>query len=163
VVNPIRKEHIVDGICQQLQLELETAQTAAESAREGATHQDSKAENQYDTRGLESSYLAGAQAERVLQLAESLHRFKELSIREYTEESKIGITALIELDDGGTKQLYFLVGSNGGMKIKVKDQSIMVITLDSPLGRALRGKTNGDIVELKVRNKTREFEITKLS
>ena len=163
MVNPIRKEQIVEGICEQLQIELETAETAAASAREGATHQDAKAENQYDTRGLEASYLAGAQAERVLKLAESLHRFKELAVREYSQEDKIGITALIELDDGETKQLYFLVDRNGGMKIKIKDQSIMVITLDSPLGRALRGKTTSDIVEIKVRKKTREFEITKLS
>lgn len=33
-----------------------------------ATHEDTKAENKYDTHGLEASYLARAQSERVLDL-----------------------------------------------------------------------------------------------
>ena len=37
---------------------------AALAAHEAATHSESKAEDQYDTRGLEASYLAGAQSKR---------------------------------------------------------------------------------------------------
>jgi len=159
----MRKEIIVEKICMQLQRELETAETAAASAREGATHEDARAENQYDTRGLEASYLAGAQAERVLQLAERLHRFKTLAIREPLEGKKIGLTALIELDDGDTRQLYFLLGESGGMKLNVEDQSITVITPDSPLGRSLIGKSEGDFIEIVVKKSKREYEITRVA
>jgi len=153
------KQLIVKKICENLSLEQETAKKAADSAREGATHEDAKAENQYDTRGLEASYLAGAQAERVLHLSDCIGRFRNIILKNFSEGAPIGLTALIRLDDGETEQVYFLAGDAGGMKLTVNKESIMVITPKSPLGQALMGKKRGDFIEVRIRNDLREFEI----
>ena len=52
-------------LIKQINDELEVIKKSAEIAHDDATHEESRAENKYDTRGLESSYLAGAQMERV--------------------------------------------------------------------------------------------------
>ena len=158
----MNKKSIIDDICEQLEREKQTAEAAAASAREGATHEDAKPENQYDTRGLEASYLAGAQAERVMNLAQSLHKFQNLVIRNYKSEDKIGLTALVEIDDGESQQKYFLANDAGGMKIQMKNETVMVITPQSPIGKALMNKGLGDFIEIKVKKETREYEISNI-
>src|SRR5690606_41710128 len=49
---------------------------AAQATREDATHEDNKAENKYDTRGLEASYLAEAQARQAEEAGIGLARFE---------------------------------------------------------------------------------------
>ena len=103
------KPLIVDKICENLRLEQETAKRAADSAREGATHEDAKAENQYDTRGLEASYLAGAQAERVMHLSDCIGRFKNIVLKDFSK----GV--LFELNDETTR-LNFTTQVNNYMR-----------------------------------------------
>ena len=153
------KQLIIEKICENLSAEQETAKKAADSAREGATHEDAKAENQYDTRGLEASYLAGAQAERVLHLSDCIGRFRNIVLKDFSQGAPVGLTALVRLDDGEAEQVYFIAGDAGGMKLTVDRENIMVITPKSPLGQALMGKKKGDFIEVRIRNDLREFEI----
>ncbi|NBU22139.1 hypothetical protein EBS43_12140, partial [bacterium] len=60
----IQKSQILASIVQKLNHELQTIELSAQAALEAATHEESKAEDQHDTRGLEASYLARAQASR---------------------------------------------------------------------------------------------------
>ena len=60
-------------------------------------------------------------------------------------------------------KVYFLLGESGGMKLNVEDQSITVITPDSPLGRSLIGKSEGDFIEIVVKKSKREYEITRVA
>ena len=153
------KPLIVDKICENLRREQETAKKAADSAREGATHEDAKAENQYDTRGLEASYLAGAQAERVMHLSDCIGRFKNIVLKDFSKGAAIGLTALVHLDDGEAQQVYFIAADAGGMKLSVENENIMVITPKSPVGQAVMGRKRGDFIEVRIRNELREFEI----
>lgn len=52
------KRALIKKIVAQLEAELALLTKAARSAHAEATHESSKAENKYDTRGLEASYLA---------------------------------------------------------------------------------------------------------
>jgi hypothetical protein len=54
-----------------LAADLETAERAQQAAREGATHEEAKPENDKDTRALEQSYVARGQAKRVEELGGS--------------------------------------------------------------------------------------------
>ncbi len=54
---------------------------AALATYEAATHEESKPENEYDTRGLEASYLAGAQAKRTAEIEELLIILKHLDVK----------------------------------------------------------------------------------
>lgn len=66
------KKKLIELICAQLEKDLQTAIAAAVATYEAATHEESKPENEYDTRGLEASYLAGAQSKRAGEIEELL-------------------------------------------------------------------------------------------
>ena len=71
----LNKRIIVDKIIATLAAELEGYARSARAALEGATDEQNKAENKYDTRGLEASYLArgqSAQATEVTAVNQSL-------------------------------------------------------------------------------------------
>ena len=51
------KQSLHQALLMRLRADLELLERAAHTAREAATHEESKAENKYDTRGLEASYL----------------------------------------------------------------------------------------------------------
>ena len=60
----VKKEAVVKKIIERLQADLELYFKAARAAHFEATHEQSKAENKYDTRGLEASYLARGQSKQ---------------------------------------------------------------------------------------------------
>src|SRR3954451_22195157 len=105
------KRRLVDTIQIHLAEELATLMQAAKAAHEAATHEESKAEDQHDTRGLEASYLAGAQAQRAAELHAQLLMWKHLPVREYGSNDVACPAALVELEfQGGkaTRAFYFI-------------------------------------------------------
>lgn len=64
---------LVAALINELRLRYDRAVSALSGAREAATGADTKAENKYDTRGLEASYLAAGQAEQADDLSRALH------------------------------------------------------------------------------------------
>ena len=54
---------------------------------------------------------------------------------------------------------YFIAPQGGGMKTEFAGAPIQVITPRSPIGRALLGKTVGEIVELRLDRGAREYEV----
>ena len=64
----VNKQSLVKKIIARLTGELELYAKAAHAAHAEATHEQSKAENKYDTRGLEASYLARGQSKQAAEL-----------------------------------------------------------------------------------------------
>ena len=60
----MNKRALIRKIVARLTEELEFYFRAAQASRAEATHEQSKAENKYDTRGLEASYLARGQSKQ---------------------------------------------------------------------------------------------------
>ena len=56
------KKRLLEEIIARLRADAAKMKAAALATHEEATHEDNKAESKYDTRGLEASYLAEAQA-----------------------------------------------------------------------------------------------------
>lgn len=131
---------------------LETARIAHAAAVEGATHSEAKAENDKDTRGLEQSYLARGQAQRVAELEAAVSDVAAMKLRVFTARDAIAMSALVAADDDGEQRRYFIAPGGGG---SVLAGGIQVITPQSPIGLALLGKRVGDTVELR----GRELEI----
>src|SRR3954466_4202199 len=106
------KRRLVETIKTHLAEELATLMQAAKAAHEAATHEESKAEDQHDTRGLEASYLAGAQAQRAAELHAQLLMWKHLPVREYGSNDVACPAALVELEfqggNGNTRAFYFI-------------------------------------------------------
>jgi transcription elongation GreA/GreB family factor len=156
----INKTQLIDEIRSRLEQEFEAITLAANAAHEAATHEESRAEDQHDTRGLESSYLAGAQAQRAAEIQQQIHLYKHLDVKSFSEKDPIASSAVVELESGGKKSLYFIGPLGGGMKLQFGNQLIQVITPRSPLGEELMGRKKGDSVEIEAQGGLREFEIT---
>lgn len=155
------KNLLVEQLSKIIEEEIEVTVRAAQSAKEAATHEELVAENKYDTKGLEASYLAGAQARRSQELRSLLSELSILKIRNFEEDSPLSLSALVELTDDNSKlSYYFLVPSQGGYKLEQKGVTIQCITPNAPLGKSLMGKVVGDEIELSLKNEKIFFEIT---
>jgi transcription elongation GreA/GreB family factor len=154
------KQKVVDQIRLYLEEELAVIEKAVDSAREAATHEENKAENQYDTRALEASYLANAQAKRADEIRQLLLMYKFLPVKDYSKEKAVACPgALIELEYNETRAFYFIAPLGGGLVTRVDGKPVQVITPVSPMGEALMGKKTGDTIEVDTRNGAREYEV----
>lgn len=138
------KALIFKTLIEEITRNLQAALTAAQNTYDIATHEDNKAENKYDTRGLEASYLAGAQAERVRDLKETLTVISNLPFKSFGNNDKIALTALVEIQTEEKTNWVLVLPKGGGQNVAIQKQSIKVITPESPLGQVLIGKKNGD-------------------
>lgn len=146
----------------QLEKEIPELIAAARATYEAATHEESKPENEYDTRGLEAAYLAGAQAERIAQMEELLHIYKHLELRSFSKEDPIEATALVEVELNSKKSFVFMMPKGGGQIVQFEGRPVQVITPASPLGEALLGAKVGDVAVVERGEDVREYEILKI-
>ncbi|MEI8341206.1 MAG: transcription elongation factor GreAB, partial [Verrucomicrobiota bacterium] len=93
----MNKETLIKKIVLRLIAELEGATRAARMAHDEATHEQSKAENKYDTRGLEASYLAHGQARQMMEMEAAISTFKNMDSRKFGPGEPIEPGALVEL------------------------------------------------------------------
>lgn len=153
------KQKIISEIIEKFESELAVMAKAAQETREAATHEESVAEDKYDTRGLEASYLAGAQARRVAELQWIIHSYQNLELLEFTSQSFVGITALVEVSSETKKKLFFLAPKGGGILIDVDSIKVQIVAPDSKLGAELMGKVVGDSVEMQIVGRLKEYEV----
>lgn len=133
--------------------------TSAAAAKDAATHEESRAEDKHDTRATEAGYLAGAQAARVAELRRVLTVLRMFPLRDLAPEAQIAPGALVELETNGARALYFLIPQVGGISVRVADRPVQVISPQSPLGDALLGRRRGEVIEVEMGPKTREYEV----
>jgi transcription elongation GreA/GreB family factor len=144
----MNKRAIIKKIIARLTDELEIYFRAAKFSRAEATHESSKAESKYDTRGLEASYLARGQSKQAAELEAAIAEYQKLGVKKFGADEPIGLGALVELEHGGENSFYFIGPRAGGTEILHEKKEILVITPQSPLGEQLLGKKSGDILKL---------------
>ena len=150
----MNKQTIIEHIVAHLDAELLRYAKAARVAHSEATDEQSRAENKYDTRGLEASYLAHGQSRQVIETGQAREQFLALSVRSFEPDEPIAMGALIELQNSGEQMWCFLGPAAGGTEVTCENREVLVITPPSPLGRLLMGKRRNDLVEMGV-GKTR--------
>lgn len=157
----VDKRILVAALREQIAREIEAMKRAARDAAEAATHEEAKPENDKDTRGLEASYLARGQAERVRELERDHNALQFLALRDLGEGEAIRLGALVEVsaEEAEVSSLYFISPAGGGMRAKASGADVLVVTPQSPLGQALVGKSVGDVVQIRARAGARELEI----
>ena len=142
---------------------LQNTTEAAQQAHETATHEGNKAENKYDTLGLEAAYLAAGQSKRVAELEHKLQAFKKLKVRDFTEDMPIGIGALVSLNTmENDKKYVFLSPVSGGLEIEFNKIKLMLISESSPLGKALKNSFIGDDILIRQAHHELNYEISGL-
>jgi transcription elongation GreA/GreB family factor len=144
----VNKSAIIKKIVARLIEELQVYFRAAQFSRAEATHESSKAESKYDTRGLEASYLARGQSRQAAEIEAAIAEFEKLPVKKFAADDPIGIGALVELENGGENFFYFIGPRAGGTEVLHDKKEILVITPQSPLGEQLMGKKSGDQPQL---------------
>jgi transcription elongation GreA/GreB family factor len=144
----MNKRAVIQKIVARLAEELQVYFRAAQFSRAEATHESSKAENKYDTRGLEASYLARGQSKQAAEIQSAIAEFEKLPVKKFGVNEPIGLGALVELEHGGENSFYFIGPRAGGTEVLHDKKEILVITPQSPLGEQLMGKKFGDQPQL---------------
>jgi transcription elongation GreA/GreB family factor len=158
------KKEILNLIIEALRGEEQLLIDAALSAKTAATEVEAKPEHKYDTRGLEQSYLAGAQAKRAIEIKESIQALLNLHLVEFGLKDSIDVTALVQLEgDEGETKYYFLLPERGGIKVNYKKKEIASLSPDSPMAQRLIGKTKGDEIEFTVAGQQKSYSIVSVS
>ncbi|WP_087018471.1 hypothetical protein [Thaumasiovibrio subtropicus] len=129
----------------QLEEQRQTALSAADSAHHDATHEQSVAETQYDTIGLEAAYLAHGQSQRVHECELAILQLKTLQWQDVEDEGDVDIGSLVKLSSGAW---YWLLPIAGGLKVDASTMGkITVVTPHSPLGEQLNGAYCEEMLE----------------
>jgi transcription elongation GreA/GreB family factor len=155
----MNKRTLIRKIIVRLTDELEIYFRAANASRAEATHEQSKAESKYDTRGLEASYLAHGQSRQAAEIESAIADFEKLTARKFGDDEVIGLGALVELESGGEHTFYFIGPRAGGTEVVHEKNEILVITPQSPLGEQLIGKKQDDRPQLNLGGKTQSGRI----
>ena len=155
----MNKRAILKKIIAKLAGELDLYVRAAHFSRAEATHESNKAENKYDTRGLEASYLARGQSRQLAELEAAIVEFEKLGVKKFGAGDAIAVGALVELATNGESSFYFIGPRAGGTEVIHDRQEILVITPQSPLGEQLVGKMAGDEPQWKLGGESRAAKI----
>lgn len=149
----VKKSALRDAILQQLRQELATQAKAAEMARDEAISEESRPENKWDTHSQEAAYLAEGQARLAGEISACIEMYATVPLPDFFAGDAIAVGALVEVEpaapsSGAGKRAWYFVGPRGGgIEVHVDGKTILVLTLQSPLGRQLLGKRVGDVVQ----------------
>lgn len=152
----IDKKNILKKLIENLQTELGEVEGAAKSTRDLATQDDLKSEGKYDTRAIEASYLASAQQKRVEEIKIDIQMLEEIEIQN-SKKLQMGSLALIEYK--GNERYYFLTSTSGGTMLTVDGQTILVISVFSPLGNGALGLVEGESFEVETPKELRTYKV----
>jgi transcription elongation GreA/GreB family factor len=143
----VNKSDLRTAILQQLRRELDRSAGAAALARDEAISEESRAENKWDTHSQEAAYLAEGQARQAATIGESIEFYLTLPLPDYPPGAAIAAGAVVELEDQRGRRSWYVIGPRaGGLEVDLAGQTVLVVTPQSPLGRALLGKRTGDPV-----------------
>ncbi len=155
----IDKKVILEKLIENLQHELSEVEEAAKSTRDLATQDDLKSEGKYDTRAIEASYLASAQQKRVEEIKTDIQMLEEIEIQ---NSSKIQMGSLAQISYNGNERYYFLTSTSGGTMLTVDGETILVISVFSPLGNGALGLKAGESFEVETPKELRTYQVLKV-
>lgn len=100
----------------------------------------------------------GLNEARVAELEDKINRAEIIDISKLSGDTvKFGATVTLEDEDSGEKVTYKIVGDT---EANLRDRKI---SISSPIGRALIGKSMGESVDVTTPKGTRTFEILKVN
>ena len=151
----MNKRALIEKIIANLAEEVESYARSARASQAEATDEQSKAENKYDTRGLEASYLWHGQSRHAAELEEAIAQYRALPLRDFGAGDAIELSALVEVEREGETMRYFIGPRAGGMEIGHGGKAVLVITPHSPLGRQLIGAKAGGRLKIETGGRCR--------
>ena len=159
----MNKRKLIAAIIEKLRGDLALHHKAAGAARAEATDEQSKAENKYDTRGLEASYLARGQSRQAAELGEAIKAFENLVGKDFVPVDGAAVGAAVKLQSGQEVSNYFIGPRGGGTEVTYENEDVLVITPETPLGSQLLGRKAGEKCLLNVGGQKQVFEVLAVS
>lgn len=144
----MNKVALLQQLKERLAARIEAFERSARAAHEEATHEQNKAENKYDTRALEASYLAEGQTRQAAEVYQALEDLENFRCRDFTPTESIASGALVELEGTDGDAWYFLVPFAGGTELVAEGEEILVLNPSSPLGQSLSGRKLNEMFKL---------------
>lgn len=159
-MSPDDKKQITAKIIEALRKEADGYRRAAQAAQAAATDPDSKAENKYDTRTLEASYLARGVAVRVVETEQALAEWEAMPIRDFSTMMPVAVGALVFLENAHGRTVCYIGPGGGGISVDYDGDEVLVITPSSPLGKQLMRRREGEFLLLKTGDTLQETVIS---
>lgn len=148
----MNKQAILTLVTSEVNALLRQAELAAENAHKAAIDDQSVAETQYDTLAIEASYLAEGQSRRIDQLNTQLQQLSDLTL---TTNKLVAIGAVVELEyDNGECKWVFVLPCGAGIQVQAQNHTILAITPQAPLAKAILKKTIDDEFILTISGKS---------
>lgn len=159
----MNKAALIRKIIDHLTTELALYHKAARAAHAEATHEQSRPENKYDTRGLEASYLARGQSRHAAEIVLAIELFEKLPAKKFLKNDAIDLGALVKLRGNGECSFYFVGPRGGGMEILHEKKEVLVLTPQSPLGQQIMGRKEGDRLVIETGGARNDFTVMSVS
>jgi hypothetical protein len=144
------KQALLRQLIEQVVERLSGFDKSVREAHAEATHEQNKAENKYDTRAIEASYLAEGQARQAAEVAGAIQTLEGLALRDFGPATPIAPGALVQLEGNGEVAWYFVAACAGGTELVSAGLPVLVLTPQSPLGGALSGLKKGGRFKLQL-------------
>ena len=159
------KQSLLAQMNENLRESARLARNASEDAEHEARTGATPCEKRNDARvAIEYSQMAKAQARRARDARESLATLERFEPKPLGPRDRITIGAVVEIEDEetGAGRTFFLAPVGAGMNLTGPDGDghITVVTPASPIGRAVRGRLVGDIIDVTIKGNLREWQIT---
>lgn len=138
------KSQFFNRLIETLREECMHAIQASKDAAEYATDEESRPESQWDTQGLEASYLAAGQASQAKQWAADVEELQSEREDLLKPRTRVALGALFSCDLAGTEEWFFFAGVAGGHVVRMEQSEVTVITAKSTLASSILGKKVGE-------------------
>lgn len=156
------KKVVIELIVAALVRDLRVLVSSVQASNEEASHEQNKPENKYDTRALEASYLARGQSRQVVELERAIQEFQTLSAAPWPADEPIDVGALLVVKSGRDEDVYLLGPKAGGVEVVCNGATVTVITPQSPIGRLLVGRTQGETIIFPTTREERRLKIVQV-
>jgi transcription elongation GreA/GreB family factor len=157
------KSDLIAKIAVRLEEMVALYDAAARKTHAEATDEENRAEDKYDTRGLEASYLAQGQINQLAETVEAVAQFRRLRPRTFAADEAIDVGACVELAGPKEKSFLFIGPCAGGTEVEHEGHTVLVLTPQSPLGRQLVGRKAGEKIAMRIGGFPTSYRIAAVS
>ena len=159
----LNKLELLQQLIGNLAARIEGFERSARAAHAEATHEQNKAENKYDTRALEASYLAEGQTRQAAEVMQSIELLNTFSPRAFGPKDAVALGALVCLEGADGCDWYFLTPCAGGTELVQEYTVVLVLSPHSPLGQQLIGCRLGEKLRLGFGKQRSDYLLKSLS
>jgi hypothetical protein len=139
------KAILLKQVIEQLETDLAGLKKAAAETHSVSSGNENKQEGKYDTRSIEASYLAGAQAGQAKSLEEAIYKLRNLTLTDDPETAILGSIVILSSDDDDHQ--FFLLPAGGGINLEYENLPLTVVTPESPIGEKIIACSIADELE----------------